>query len=752
MNLRSLATLVVAIFFTTLALAQTSTQICGSTKATFGKDEDVEKIVVGVKLQWLNTEEGAITNPLGEFCLTKVPSTQMLVVSCIGFATDTVYIDTTKKNIVLLLQPKSKSLVKVTATAQKRTTTIDYLSTSQVLKIKEGELLKAACCNLSESFETTPSVDVSFTDAITGQKQIQMLGLATPHTIITQENIPNIRGLASIIGLNYTPGTWVEGMQLSKGTGSVVNGYEGLAGQINVELKKPDAADEQYYLNLYASNQARLEGNLNLFKQINKHLSGGFLLHHKAQIIAGDNNNDGFRDNQLGNQTAAAYRMQYFSKNGLELQGILKYVGTNENGGTISNDDVNKTWRTNNKVERQEMSFKFGKVFPKKKWKSIGLQLATFRHNQNLNASAKLYQGLHQNYYANIVFQTIIGNTNHGIKFGASYLADNINEQVTAQSLGALNRKEKVPGAYTEHTYNYLDKFTLVSGLRIDAHNLFGTFVTPRVHMRYMPKYGTTIRASIGKARRTVSLLAENQNALYSNRNISFAGNTNTWANGLLPEVAWNMGTSFTQDFKLNYRKGTFVVDYYYTYFTQQWIADYETPREIKFYENKNNSFARALQATADYEIIRKKLDIRIAYKWYDIKNTYSGIQIQKPLQARNRAFINLAYKTTKALSLDFTATHVGVVRLPNSKAAVTDIAFAQQQSSSYFLFNAHASKQFGKKYELYLGGENIGNYMQANAIISAADPLNTNFDATQIWAPIMGANVYVGFRWRGSW
>jgi outer membrane receptor for ferrienterochelin and colicins len=745
-----MAALIAVLFFTSTIQAQQLGTICGTTKANFGKEADVEQKVTGVKLQWLNTNEGTTSNPLGQFCISKTSSTQILVVSCNGFATDTIFVDTTQQNVNIVLQQKSKTLLKVTATAQRKSTTIDYLSTSQVLKIREGELLKAACCNLSESFETTPSVDVSFTDAITGQKQIQMLGLATPHTVITQENIPNIRGLASIIGLNYTPGTWVEGMQLSKGTGSVVNGYEGLAGQINVELKKPNDHQEQFYLNLYGSNQARLEANLNLFAEINEQIAGGFLLHHKQQIIATDNNHDGFMDNQIGQQTAAAYRMQYFSKKGLEIQGILKYVNTNERGGTLDKHAMHNPWNTNNKVERQEATIKIGKVFPQKKWKSMGLQLGTFSHNQDLQAGYRTYQGRHQNYYANYVFQTIIGNTNHGIKFGSSFLADNISEDLSTQSLDKLQRQEYVPGAYAEHTYNYLDKFTLVTGLRADAHNLFGAFITPRMHLRYMPRYGTTIRASIGKARRTVSLLAENQNAMYSNRDIVFT-NANIWRNGLLPEIAWNMGTSITQDFKLNHRKGTFVLDYYYTYFIQQWVADFETPRVLTFYENKNNSFARALQATIDYEAIRKKLDIRLAYKWYDIKNTYNGVLMQKPLQARNRAFINLAYKASKSINLDATASYIGVVRLPNSNATISDVAFVKQKSTSYVLFNAHASKQFGKRYEVYIGGENIGNFMQPNAIISAQDPSNFDFDATQIWAPVMGNNYYAGFRWKGA-
>ncbi|MFM2387321.1 MAG: hypothetical protein RL660_2078, partial [Bacteroidota bacterium] len=304
-----------------LVLASTSAYaqdtLCGNTETLLGAANNLEhKPLIGVKLQWLGTNVMAVSNPLGDFCIPIITGKNMLVISKNGFRTDTLAIEDLSKHVVLTLQKNKAQLAEIKVSNSAKTTSISYLSASQLLKIKEGEFLKAACCNLSESFETTPSVDVSFTDAITGQKQIQMLGLATPNTLITQENIPNIRGLASTIGLNYTPGTWVQGMQLSKGTGSVVNGYEGLAGQINVELKKPDDEKEQYYLNVYQNTGGRFEANANIFKKVNKNFAAGFLLHHKNQFATTDNNRDNFMDNPKGQQNVGAFRAQYFSDNG----------------------------------------------------------------------------------------------------------------------------------------------------------------------------------------------------------------------------------------------------------------------------------------------------------------------------------------------------------------------------------------------------------------------------------------------------
>jgi outer membrane receptor for ferrienterochelin and colicins len=723
---------------------QTSDTLFGKVQTTLNEDDNISKKLTGVHLQWLGTQIGTISNPLGEFKIPVVGNNNLLIVSYKGFKTDTLEIMDFKNFIEINMSKQSKALANIVIVGDRKSTEINYLSSIQTLKIKQGELLKAACCNLSESFETTPSVDVSFTDAITGQKQIQMLGLATPYTLITQENIPNIRGLASITGLNFTPGTWVQGMQLSKGTGSVVNGYESLAGQINVELQKPDG-NEKINFNAYQNSGGRSELNLITNKKWNATTAGSLMLHYKNQWAKQDNNADGFMDNPLGQQFIGLYRMQYFSKNGFELQGMLKQIYTNDNGGQLQNSG----WHYYNKINRTEANLKIGKVYKAKPWKSMGLQLAGFLHNQNLQTPRNNYTGKQNNFYANYIYQNVIGNTNHSYKIGASFIADDYNETMPDTIIKQLLRTEIVPGIFAEHTYNYLDQLTIVSGFRVDYHNLYGAFITPRLHIRYVPWGTSALRFSVGKARRTVSILAENQAAYFTNRKFIFNGNTSDWQQGLQPEVAWNIGTSFTQPFTLNYRKGTVMIDYYYSWFTKQIIADYETPRQVSFYNLNGKSFAHSLHIQSDYEIIRKKLDVRLAYKYYNVKSTYNNILLDRPLIAQQRAFINLAYATQTKWKFDATYFINSAKRLPNSNAIATDVLFALQKSNIFSTINMHISKQIKKDLELYAGVENLSNYMQPNAIISAANPSSNDFDASETWGPVMGINGYVGVRWR---
>jgi outer membrane receptor for ferrienterochelin and colicins len=724
-----------------------STSING--KVIIATTTDKETPLIGAQVILIATNKVVYTNPLGEFTVTLPDTnTQLIAIKYKGFVTDTFNVNAKQAYVVISLTKQSNLLNEVKVKAQSNTTSINRLSAIHTYTIKREELHKAACCNLSESFETTPSVDVSFTDAITGQKQIQMLGLATPYTLITQENIPNIRGLAGIIGLNYTPGTWVQGMQLSKGTGSVVNGFESLAGSINVELAKPDNAAEQFYLNAYQNSGGRSEANANLMYQVNKQLSGGVLLHYKNQWTMQDHNKDGFADNPLSKQYIGAYRMQYFNKNGIEIQGIVKLIHTSDNGGTL----IPQVWQYNSTVQRQEASLKIGKLFTHKPWKSIGWQHGAFMHKQLLQVPFNKYVGNHNSYYTNLIYQTVIGNTNHGLKLGASFLYDAYSELLPDATWLQLSRTEYTPGIYAEHTYNYLDKFTLVSGLRIDKHNLYGWFATPRIHLRWEPITNNTLRLSFGRAQRTASVFTEQQAAYFTNRQVILQGTAQQWQQGILPEVAYNIGASLTRKFKLNFRPGTFILDYYYSWFTKQIIADYEQPRHLYIYALNGQSFAHSLQAQADYEVIRKKINIRLAYRYNNIKTTYRNILLQKPLIAPHRAFVNIAYQPLTPLKLDATVVWHGSTRLPNYLASSSDAFFIKKYSPSFVTINAQASHAFNKLIEVYVGGENLGNYTVHDVIINAHQPGDANFDAAQVWGPVMGINIYTGIRWKGSY
>lgn len=663
----------------------------------------------------------------------------LLLVAQAGIAQD---VDSTQKE-------SRQKLKEVTIRHHRTSSQISMMDPLKKELISSRELLKAACCNLSESFETTPSVDVAFTDAVSGYKQIQMLGLAGPYTLITRENIPDTRGLAAITGLTFTPGTWIEGMQLSKGTGSVVNGYESVAGQINVEWKKPfEDKDEKWNINLYQSSQARSEANLIYRHKFNEHLSSNLFLHAKSQWLKLDQNNDGFLDQPLDKQFVGANRWFWFGPKDWEVQGGVKAAFVSNTGGQYNYSrreakTITNPWGYEMDTKRMEAWAKIGKMFPHKKGTSIGLQLSGIYHNQDAQYGLRTYNGLQRSLYANLIYQTILSNTNHVLKVGASNLIDNYDESLSGLQ---FKRNEVVPGAFAEYAYSLKEKLNVVAGIRGDYHNLYGGFLTPRLHVRYAPFKKTVFRASVGRAQRTANIIAENMGYLASNRAFVINSVDPAKPYGMNPEVAWNTGINATQKFRLNYRDGSVSADYYYTSFKNQVVVDVENPYTVNFYNLNGLSYANSFQLQLDYELI-PRFDMRLAYRWYDVKTTYGGVLKERPLVAANRAFINLGYETRNHWKLDYTVQWIGSKRVPSLHDHNTHVTLPESYSPSFVLMNAQISKVWNDDYEVYLGGENLTNYMMHMPVMGASNPYATGFDASMVWGPIMGVNVYAGLR-----
>lgn len=714
----------------------------------FELNADNEKeFLIGANVYWLNGNSGSVTDVNGHFDLDLEKDQKQLVISFIGYQSDTIDYDG-QKSVSIAMSP-SLELDDIDVIHRQRSTTSSYSSSIKVDQIGEKELLKAACCNLSESFETSPSVDVSFTDAVTGTRQIEMLGLAGPYTQITRENMPDVRGLATIYGLTYTPGPWVESIQLNKGTGSVVNGFESIAGQINVELQKPESA-EKLYLNLYANQAGRLEVNANAAFKLNQKWSTGLLLHTKNASIKQDRNGDGFLDMPIGNQFIGLNRWKFIADNGLRLQFGIKGTYVDVQGGQIEFDPAtdageNTYWGMTNKVNRWEGWTKIGKVYFDKPWRTMGLQLSGVYHDQASYFGLNKYIAKQQGLYVNFIYQSIISNTNHIFKTGLSFQYDDYEEQLNE---GNFDRLETVPGIYAEYTYIMNEKFSAVAGLRGDYHNVYGFFATPRLHVRYAPALKTVLRMSAGRGQRTANIIAENMGLLASSRQwmIIGAGDPNK-PYGLDAEVAWNVGANVSQDFELFYREGMISADYYYTTFQNQIIVDRDySPQEVRYYNLQGKSYSSSFQIQLDYELI-KRFDLRLAYRWYDVKSTYFGELMEKPMVSANRAFINLAYQTRNYWSFDFTLNWQGQKRIPFTGSNPEPFQL-DEYSPNFYVINAQVSKNWKKKFEIYVGVENLLNYRQEDPILASDEPFSPYFDASMVWGPVFGRNIYGGLRY----
>ncbi|MBK8608844.1 MAG: TonB-dependent receptor [Chitinophagaceae bacterium] len=694
----------------------------------------------------LSTGYGVITDTDGIFSIHPEQADDRLVITYTGYKSDTIAAG--KSREVRIILATDRKLKEVVITTKKRSTYVNNFNPIRTETLTSKEILKAACCNLSESFETNPSVDVSYNDAVTGSKQIQLLGLSGNYSQLTVENLPGPRGIATPLGLNSIAGPWIESIQLTKGVGSVANGYESIAGQINVELKKPENS-EQMLANLYVNSAGKTDLNLNLSKKIGKNWSAGLLLHD--DFLANrkmDFNKDGFRDLPTGNSFGLVNRYKYSDGKGLESQFGIKILHDKRTGGEVIFDPGADKNTTNSyglgiEIQRYEAFGKIGYVFPGKKYKSVGLQIDGISHTQDSYFGLTNYNAKQKTVYANLIYQSIINTTIHKFRTGLSFLYDDYQEVFKTANFA---RTEMVPGIFGEYTFTPNDKFSAIVGMRLDHNSLFGLFITPRLNMRYEPVKGTVLRMSAGRGQRTANIFAENMSVFVSARQLNILGAGPGGAYGLDPEVAWNKGISVDQKFKLFNNDAQLSLDYFRNDFKNQVVIDLENAREVKFYNLSGKSYSNSFQAQVNVEPIRH-LEMRLAYRLFDVKSTFSGQLIERPLISKHRAFANLAYEI-RGFKLDYTITYNGRKRLPGT-AANTPAYQLPDYSPTFITMNTQVSRTFGKKYpfDIYIGVENLTNYFQENVIVAAAQPFGQYFDASMVWGPVSGRMVYGGLR-----
>ena len=626
--------------------------------------------------------------------------------------------------------------------------------TLNMTTVSSKELLKAACCNLAESFETNPSIDVNFSDALTGTKQIKMLGLTSPYLMITEENIPSVRGASQAYGLSFTPGTWVESIQITKGAGSVVNGFESISGQINTELLKP-LQDIPFFLNAYGDTGSRFELNTHLTQKLSENWATSLLVHGSKRVSKNDMNDDGFLDNPLGSQFNISNRWQYSNAETGWVSFInFKYMNDEKQTGQV-NFDPNRDklttnfWGSEINTERFDFTSKIGYVFKDMPYQSIGFQNAFSNHNQESYFGLNQYNIKQQSYYSNLIFNSIIDNTRNKFATGLNFTYDKYSEFV---NLSDLSRIDNSVGAFFEYTFDDSDKFSYILGGRFDYHNRLGAFFTPRLHVRYNPWENSVFRFSAGRGKRAANIYAENQQLFGSSRTFSVL-DTNGKIYGLNPEIAWNYGISFTQNFKIFGKNADATVDFYRTDFQNQAIVDVmNSPQQVLFYNLKGNSFANSFQLDFNYEII-KHFNLRTAYKYYDISTDYLSGTYQRPLQAKHRFFGNLEFATHikdkgQQWKFDFTVNWLGKQQLPNTATNPVNDRMPEF-SPSFSVMNMQITRTFSSVFEMYFGGENIGNYKQDKAILGSDNPFGPTFDTSIVYAPVFGQMYYAGLRFK---
>jgi len=691
----------------------------------------------GANVYWENTTEGTTSDENGNFSISKNNKTNKLIFSFVGYQPDTLEI--TNNNPVEIILKDSRLLSEVTIGERSPGTHYSRIETGNIQNITGDELCKAACCNLSESFETNASVDAAYSDATTGAKQIKLLGLAGKYVQMMTENIPNLYGVSQPYALGYIPGPWMESIQVSKGTSAVINGYDAITGQINVEYKKPKKSDLLFF-NQLVSSSGKVENNLDMSYIISPKWSTMVLAHTQFDVLSIDENKDSFSDMPQINQYNFFNRWDYHGKD-MTIRFGVKYLDELRKSGQLSllpdEYDVSYTpYKIEVGTKRLEAFYKMGYVFPKKKYQSLAMISNYTNHNQDSYYGNTTFDATQISGYTSIIWQSAIkGNMNHKYNAGVSIKYEDLQQYLNDSLISNL---EIVPGAFLQYTGKPVDKLNMILGIRADQHNQYGLLITPRANFKYNLSGNIIIRASAGKGYRYANVLAENSFLLASSRDFLIDQD-------LKLEEAWNYGGNITFYVPLNKKEVTINTEFYRTDFVNQIIADFENVREVHFYNLDGESYSNTYQIEASYEII-KGFDATLAYRYNDVKQTIGGNLIDAPLTNKYKGIATFSYKTPlEKWQFDFTAQFNGGGRIPSTIENPVEYQL-DTEFPSYNIFNAQITKYF-KNWEMYFGSENIFNFTQKSPIVSAADPYSDYFDSSLIWGPVHGRKFFLGIR-----
>lgn len=632
---------------------------------------------------------------------------------------------------------KDQTLQEVKAVARKPGTS-RLAGAVNGIAMNKDELFKAACCNLGESFTTNPSVDVAYNDATTGARQIKLLGLSGTYVQMLTENLPNFRGAAIPYALGYVPGPWMKGIQVSKGSASVKNGYESITGQINVDYLQPED-EQQVEVNLFGDTKSRIEANADANVHLSDRWATEILLHHENIIKNHDDNGDGFYDmpgrEQYNVQNRWVYKgNSYIFHGGL---GALKEIRTSgQDEEHVHSDDI---YRIKLHTNRYEGYMKHAFILNHEHGTNIAFMSSASMHQLNARYGNKLYDLNEKNLYGSLMFETNFS-TQHNLSLGLSFNHDYLGQNEGQNKV--QNEKEITPGAYAQYTYTLGTKLTAMAGVRFDHSSLYGNFFTPRFHVKYSPVDAISIRLSAGKGYRTVFGMAEYNYLLASGRNLNIS-------KSLKQEEAWNYGLStafyipmFGKTLKLN-------AEYYYTDFRNQAVVDYDANKEfISIYNLIGKSYSHTFQIDASYPLL-KGLEITAAYRLNDVKCTYDyGKTLkEKPLTSKYKALFTASYKTPLGLwQFDATVQLNGGGRNPEPYQLADGSRSWSPRFHSFEQVSAQITRWF-RHWSIYVGGENLTGFKQKTPIYGASNPWGSDFEPTLVWGPVEGRMFYAGVR-----
>ena len=712
----------------------------------YEENNGVKTPLPGANVYWKIANVGTVTDEHGHYSIEIHPTYKCLVFSFVGYENDTVHHMAEPQHYDHVMS-KPLLLDEVEVMARQKAQYVSNFDPRQIEHITGEALRRCACCSLAESFETNASVDVAYADAVTGAKQIELLGLSGLYTQMMTENMPNFRGLASAFGLSYVPGTWMHGISVSKGASSVRNGYESISGQINVDFKEPEAdKSEKVFVNLFTNTMAMMELNFNARMKVGKN-DGLMLLGHVGyNPMKMDGNGDGFLDDPVTKQYSAFLRYNHPNTGHFGCKLGVKALKESRLSGQMDFDPAHRLdagyslYGIGINTERYEAFAKTGFIFDRPET-SLGIQQQLTYHKTDSYYGLTAYNATQLSYYANVLFDSYLFNTNHKYSVGTSYSYDDYDELLNDS---VMRRVEQVPGVFAEYVFSDDHHWTVIGGFRADYNTYYDRlFYTPRLHVRFRTDNELALRLSAGKGYRSPNVLAENSTMFASSRQLLFLETPKM-------EEAWNFGINISKHFDVGEKEIQMLVDAYRTDFVNQIVLDRDAnAHQIRIYNLDGKSYSNCAQIQLDYELFHN-FDVSAAFRYTDVKMTINDTLREKPFVNRYKGLLTLSY-APDTWQFDLITQFNGDSRIPDLSGNATAVADGQavDRSPFYVIMNAQVTKKLGEHWEIYAGGENLTNYKQSHPLVAASDPFGNDFDAAMVWGPLSGIRGYLGVRFQ---
>lgn len=642
----------------------------------------------------------------------------------------------------------------------------NYLAKGKELRtevISAAGLCKMACCNLAESFENSASVTVGYSDAVTGARQIRLLGLSGVYTQMLDETRPVMRGLSAPFGLSYVPGQWLESIQIAKGSSSVINGVECMTGQINMEHRKP-TDEKPLFINGAVMSDTKMDLNVASSLQMGYKWSTVVLGHVSGNVEAHDMNSDGFIDEPKMLQVNLSNRWLYQADNGVQVRFGVRALQDTRAGGQMTGP-----WKSDILNRSLNGYLKVGVPLSVDNSKNIAL-IADYNY-QDMDSyfGPTKYVAAQHSAFVNLLYQNII-NDAHKFTLGLNGTFDRYDEDFARDVLMVSPAPTSYSGIsdlanggiFGEYTYHLDDRFSVISGLRADWFNHVSDGstrfkVSPRLTLKYMPADEIVIRANGGRGLRYSTPLVDNIGVFSTGK--GFYGSFNDH----VLEDAWTFGGNITYYLPWGASSNAYIsFDYFRTQFAQQMVVDYEYGANQIYFYNLDGRRSYTDNFQVDFSVDPfERFNVTATLRYTDAKVELAGKGlVEKPMTSRFKAVLNLQYATNlNKWIFDFTASLNGSCRVYDFMNDINEDGtmtkgpvqgkqrmYKNGRTPVYPMLYAQVTRRF-KGWDIYIGAENLTNFRQKNAIIGSANPSQPSFDASCIWGPLMGFKAHAGFR-----